>query len=235
MIVDKIVFNGKEYSAIYQGDRLLYDTKWVPECDPNAYLHINGNGGYTGSTFLFQTDYTPNYDTSVDIDIHITGGAGDVWYAIMYSGDADNSNGFWMRAPSATSLGFSNWGSGASITAAKLNPKVKLHIRMERGKSIVTAPNDNVITNTWRTDKANEVHARPLRIGCWQDKGQGKIERSVYGYYGRITFEENGVAVRDYFPVIDKEGTPCYYDKVNGTFMYIQTSGTITMEYGKWE
>ena len=41
----------------------------------------------------------------------------------------------------------------------------------------------------------------------------------------RWIYESNGIKIRDFIPVLDKNGTPCMYDRVEKKFYYNQGTG----------
>lgn len=64
----------------------------------------------------------------------------------------------------------------------------------------------------------------PIYIGASTYCGGGP---SIYwqGKFYQVKFYESGTLVRDLIPVLDNDGTPCMFDRVEGKFYYNQGTG----------
>lgn len=78
----------------------------------------------------------------------------------------------------------------------------------------------------WTATKTDFTSSLPLMIFCLNRSGK-LIEFSSVKIYS-VELGKNGVAERDYIPILDCNDVPCLYDKVNGEYYYNAGTGTFT-------
>lgn len=196
----------------YAGDTLVYGKPYIPPYFAN-YLHIDGPN-VDRPQFAFSTDYIPNENTEVEMNIMITGIAGDVWCGVLsQTGNATGSNYWGIRAPSGTRWN-GYWAGPDSEFSISDNPMGKLcHILWNNSQITI---NDT----TLEYGPFGSPRQSTMCIGAWDDDFAGGPFRSIIGYYGEIIIRENGEIVRDFKPAYDGERAG-YYESINDNWWYM--------------
>ena len=74
------------------------------------------------------------------------------------------------------------------------------------------------------TYPVNETNKK-IYIGAYSQEGRVNLGLGWIGKYYNVKFYSKNVLVRDFIPVLDGDGVPCMYDKVEGKFYYNQGTG----------
>ena len=195
-------------------DRFGYTFIRYDAYTPIEYLESTG-------TQYIDTGYIPNQDTEVKLKVMIDA-IENKYNNICGSGESYNSKVFELYIWDGifgSNYGNSNTPSGVLINANDV-------IEIDKNKNIVTFSVNNITKSVINQVYSNFVSpyqmrifgiTRPQSVSYLYDTGKMKL------YYFQIY--DNDVLVRDFIPVLDGNGTPCMYDKVEGKFYYNAGTG----------
>ncbi len=167
---------------------------------PIEYLESTG-------TQWIDTGVVPTNTTSIDFEFAYTVLNGN--QVIFGSRTKDD----WYNSNDQMFISCSNYSDG---------------IYMFSGTSKVKALSGPISGNTFykivvNNSSATSTSTQPISLYALNDKGtflaHGKIKMKYVKIY------DNDILIRDFIPVLDYNGVPCMYDKVEGKFYYNQGTG----------
>ena len=110
------------------------------------------------------------------------------------------------------------WGiNGSEPSAGTVSPN-EIYTVKYNDKEGALIVNNTVLSSTDFTPNKEEIIYIGHKI-YQQEHSRAKF------YSIKIYDKETQILVRDFIPVLDKEGTPCLYDKVEKKFYYNQGTG----------
>ena len=173
--------------------------------------------------YAYEVEYLESTGTQY-IDTGYTCSKGDTFTYKMV-GDFTGNSGKWSGANAYLQLKFSsngvNTGTGATGTLTGNDTIICDY----RNKTETLKLNEKTISSrSWESYNGADVKIGIFKLGgandSWYNNNAGpKGKLKSYQLY------KDDELVRDYIPVIDKNGVACLYDKVTGEFAYNQGTG----------
>lgn len=177
---------------------------------PVEYIESSG-------TQYIDTEFYPNQDTRVLMDVCATQGGTYTFFAARRNANSDSYSMFEM-SQSQVRFDYGNTRSTINVSTA-----------LER---VLIDFNKNVFSfGTYNSQISYQTFQVPVTLyllGVNQIDGFGTPPIPAKLYSCKIY--DNGVLVRDYIPAKDKNGVGCLYDKVNAKLVY--SSGTSQFTVG---
>ena len=186
---------------------------------PNGFTEVE----YLESsgTQYIDTGFIPNQDTKVELGAKITR---DLSSGFPYFGSrtSSTSNGYSFQRYSNGKFGGQY---GTKINNSTKAVDTNFHIIL-KDKNIIYM--DGVIIET--QDTATFTCPGNMYINAMNNNGTAAVQDCNVAYY-YMKIWDNGNLIRDYIPVLDPNGRPAMYDKVEGKTYYNQETGEFN--YGK--
>lgn len=185
---------------------------------PVKYLESTG-------TQWIDTKYVGGSSTSIDMDIYWEG-AGSTNYPCAFGATDSNGTGYnlslYLYIVSTRKYRLDKFNVITNSFEYNNSPG-RYHIVLNREKLYINDTLVSVINVTNYSCVANlALFAR--------GKPNGNVENFVRGKIFSCSIHDNNNLVRDFIPVLDKDGVPCLYDKVEDKFYYNQGSGEFLYE-----
>ena len=177
----------------------------------------------TGSQYI-DTGFIPNQNSGMDIDFYAVRSTRS---SIAMIGDADSGFGFGISEDSSqsTTKMFIKSGGYATndtwvIQSIYGGGTGRYYVRINKRSASVLASDASVITYTFPTFQSTN------NLSLWlfavnQQTHSYSTSLKIYS----CKLYDNEILVRDFIPVLDTNGTPCMYDKVNNRFYYNAGTG----------
>lgn len=188
--------------------------------DGDVYLQIPGETEYTeleymtatGTQFI-NTEFKPNNNTRIVMDICVSlNGSTGCLFGGRYQYAQDDFS-FWGNNADG---GLTNYGNKSN----SISFSVDGWHRIDKNKNITMVDGivlDVATENTFQSDYNLYLMAAMEYTGV--------DGRNVKGDFKASKVYDNGVLIRDYISVIDKNGVVCAYEKVEGKYYYNAGSG----------
>ena len=153
--------------------------------------------------------------------------------AIFYSGPGGQANGWRVTGVAASSggpnIGMANGGGIFSYTAGtttdqytniygKNGERYLFDLNIPDQTYTVSDIYDNILVEVNPINRSNRTTSSFIIFGY---RASNRVSMRIYS----LKMWDNGVLVRDFIPVLDNNGTPCMYDKVEDKFFYNAGTG----------
>ena len=117
------------------------------------------------------------------------------------------------------SMGYGNY--YLSEGKPEVNVVYQINVDLLKNKQSVTVDGEVVISQNLELEINLKENLYLFALNLNGAAANYDTGKRVYN----LKLYDNDILVRDFIPVLDKEGTPCMYDKVEGKFYYNQGSG----------
>ena len=177
----------------------------------------------TGTQYI-DTGYYPNQDTRVVANVMILRNGGWIFGARTVVGASPLKNSFDANVNPSVSI--NNLRSDYNTQITWGNTTLDLYnkiITFDKNKNIATVTVNGFTISTMQSNPAIFTCDYTLTLFATNSDGSPIIDGSERFYYTKIY--DNDVLVRDMIPVLDRNGTPCMCDKVEGKFYYNAGTG----------
>lgn len=213
-ILSSIYLNGGLYIKIHTAEDVETETSQYQQLE---YIESTG-------TQYIDTEYIPDSNTSVEIQVELQNLYNDTNSnkGILGSRTSATSNTFSLICGGSDLL-YSGYGTTNTTTTLLLYKNVLYTIKKYKNTTMV---NDETITTA-----NNESFTSPYALVLFAVRNGNVVPEfhsNMKLYYCKILNGET--LVRDYVPVLDKDGVACLYDKVEGKYYYNQGTGTFSYE-----
>ncbi len=192
-----------KYGYTFQG--------WRANYTPIEYLESTG-------TQYIDTGYVPDIGDilAIDTTVHITKDVSNTWLTGWYKGPSNS-----MLLGTYTSKFYFTYNLDNNATYYKLDTINKHRIRFNVNGGIYI--DDILVSGTVANNTPLTV--TPTRIFIFARYNGSSPDSLIRAKLYDFKIIINGTLVRDFIPVLDKDGTPCMYDKVEGKFYYNAGTG----------
>lgn len=200
--IKSLYLGDKAISEVYLGDRLVFKAKNYTELE---YLES------TGTQWI---DIDTTIDTSTDeIELYfqLTDTNNYKWFFGEYDTNARLGLG---SGDGANKRNFLYQQSATKVKDVDMYDKQHSYLINSDGGFI----DGSKIVNYSSFSSTSTLYLFNLNIDSTSDY---RCKCKVWGY----RHYRNGVLIRDFIPVLDKDNVPCMYDKVTGQFFYNQGTG----------
>ena len=179
---------------------------WSANYTPIEYLESTG-------TQWIDTGIKPTKNTKINIVLQLTALREDYVFGFFDSNGQYylyvNVNGQWQWG----------WSSQYRNIGKADTQKHNIKIYSEAGISKIEI--DNIVIDSAQLLSHNAGVNTPLFKGLENNSGYSGLPQKLYS----AQIYDNDVLVRDFIPVLDKDGVPCMYDKAEGKFYYNAGTG----------
>ena len=188
--------------------------EWLPYSARIEYLESTG-------TQYIDTGFKPNQDTRVIITYLKQSGNDDVgWLFGSRAGQNTSSFGaFYNSNPSGISTDYN--AQRQTVTNRVYDKKLII----DKNKNICTVIEFDTGTVLGTVTSATTTFSSGYNLSISAINTNGSIAPSKTKSIYSCKIWDNAKLVRDFIPVLDKDGVPCMYDKVEGKFYYNQGTG----------
>ena len=176
-------------------------TGWkVADYIPIEYLESTG-------TQYIDTGFMPTNNTSVEFE-----------YAFSVAPSSDKvifgsrTNNDWNNSDDQFYVACKNFSTGLYLYSGETKFTIQ---------SIIVL--NTFYKHTVDNSVATENGTRPMYLYAFNNKGDLSGLSQIKIKYLKIY--DNNMLIRDFIPVLDEDGTPCMYDRVEGKFYYNQGTG----------
>ena len=172
----------------------------------------------SSGTQYIDTGFKPNQDTRVVMDFELLAVVGQYADPIFGVRTSASSKAYylWVSGYSVTTeqyqSGYNNGSTYPQVT------RVGRH-KVDKNKNVTTV--DGVSVSATYTSFTTDWNM--LLFNSYNNGSLYASTTTMRLYSCQIY--DNGTLIRDYIPVLDKQCTPCLYDKVNGVFYYNAGTG----------
>lgn len=214
----KIYAGNNEIVKAYQGNTVIYEKQVAPPYyTPLEYLESTG-------TQYINSLYTPSLNTKIEIDFQFTSNT-TYNYTRVFGCRSTWDNGFYLGTDmNRVGTSYSYW----YLFSNKYRERGTINARFSLDRRVITLDKTVLTIDGVNEATINATTFTPYATICLfgaYDESETTPKTGIYKMYGCKLYESD-VLVRDFIPVLDGDGTPCLYEKVEDKFYYNDGSGT---------
>ena len=175
-----------------------------------------------GKRQYIDTDIIPNQDYSIELKYTLESGTGAG--AAIFGSRKNDRTGVFISRYSGGWIGYGSYEQSVSSSLPMTSSNI-YHVKWEKNKIYKIENNNPVLICTCTPNTFTSLYNL-----CIFREGNNTGNYASGKLYFMKIWDEHDNLVRDYIPVLDKEGTPCLYDKVSKICFYNLGDGDFTYE-----